>query len=134
MTLMRPCSWQYRQIQCLIHLPLGPHFSSSTPWRYVQEILLPPNLRLLRRQRRYPESSGLCSGTVKVQRVDASTEFLASISSSSSSSSSTSVDGMGVEAKADGFEVLGDGDMHPFVSVAGSGEPVSGLSRYLGVR
>jgi hypothetical protein len=41
---------------------------------------------------------------------------------------------MGVEAKADGFEVLGDGDMHPFVSVAGSGEPVSGASRYLGVR
>jgi hypothetical protein len=72
---------------------------------------------------------------VKVQRVDASTELLVSISSSSSSlSSSTSVDGRGVEAKVDGFEVLEDGDMHPLGRVAGSREPVSGVFRYFGVR
>jgi hypothetical protein len=121
----------------LIHLPPGPLFSSSTPWRYIHEILFPPNLRLLRRQRRYPESSGLCSGTVKVQRVDASTEFLVSASSSSwsssSSSSSTSVDGMGVEIEADGIEVLEHGEMHPFGRVADSGVLVSGVFGYFGV-
>lgn len=68
-----------------------------------------------------------------MQRFDASTEFLVSISSSSSSSSSTSVDGMGVEAKADGFEVLEDGDMHPLRRVASSGVPVSGVFGYFGV-
>lgn len=68
-----------------------------------------------------------------MQRVDASTEFLVSVSSSSSSTSSPSVDGMGVEAKANGFEVLEDGDMHPLGRVAGSGEPVSGVFGYFGV-
>lgn len=68
-----------------------------------------------------------------MQRVDASTVFLVSISSSSSSSSSTSVDGTGVEAKADGFEVLGDGDMHPLGCVASSGEPFPGVFEHLGV-
>ena len=72
---------------------------------------------------------------MKVQRVDASTELLVSISSSSSSlSSSTSVDGRGVEAKVDRFEVLEDGDMHPLGRVVGSREPVLGVFRYFGVR
>jgi hypothetical protein len=124
-TLIRSCLCQYRQIQCLIHLPLGLLLSSLTPWRYIYEILFPPNLRLLRKQRRYLKSSGLYSGIVRVQRVDTSTEFLVSISSSSSSLSSTSVDGMRVEAEADGFEVLEDGDMHILGRVAGSGQPVS---------
>ena len=68
-----------------------------------------------------------------MQRVDASTDVLVSISSSSSSSSSTSVDGMGVEAKADGFEVLEDGDMHPFGRAMSSGEPVSSVFENSGV-
>lgn len=40
---------------------------------------------------------------------------------------------MGVEAKANGFEVLRDGDMHPLGRVAGSGEPVLGVLGYFGV-
>lgn len=65
-----------------------------------------------------------------MQRVDASTEYLVSISSSLSSSSSTSVDGMGVEAKACRFEVLEDEGVHPLERVASSGEPVSGVIKY----
>jgi hypothetical protein len=71
---------------------------------------------------------------VKVQRVDASTEFLVSVSSSSSSSSSPSVDGVGVEAKADGLEVLEDRDMHLLGRVVGSGESVLRVFWYVGVR
>lgn len=40
---------------------------------------------------------------------------------------------MGVEAKANGFEVLEDRDVHLLGRVADSGEPVSGVFGYFGV-
>lgn len=68
---------------------------------------------------------------MKVQRLDAGTEFLVSVSSSSSSSSPPSVDGIGVEANADRLDALKDGDMHFLRRVAGSGESVSGVIWYV---
>lgn len=68
-----------------------------------------------------------------MQRLDAGTEFLVSVSSSSSSSSPPSVDGIGVEANADRLDALEDGDMHLLRRVAGSGECVSGVIWYVGV-
>lgn len=69
-----------------------------------------------------------------MQRVDAGTEFLVSVSSYWSSSSSPSGDHMGVKAKADRLAVLENGDMHLFRRAAGSEESVSRVVWYVGVR
>jgi hypothetical protein len=69
----------------------------------------------------------ISNGTAKVQRVNASAEFSAPVSSSSLSSSSPSVDGIGVEAEADGLELLGDGNVHLLGRVAGFRDSVLGI-------